>query len=85
MLIEALFYRIIARQAGQVSSIYSGILFAYIAIHRRLHTVLRRLVVQPRTVFGGAPGMRLYEYRWGGQYRRALCGEQELSFSIGWI
>ena len=31
----------------------------YIAIHRKPHTVLRRLAVQPRTVFGDAPCLKL--------------------------
>ena len=30
-----------------------------IAIHRKPHTVLRRLAVQPRTVFGDAPCLKL--------------------------
>ncbi|MFC2503017.1 MAG: hypothetical protein ACFN4D_03010 [Cardiobacterium sp.] len=30
-----------------------------IAIHRKPHTVLRRLTVQPRTVFGDAPCLKL--------------------------
>ena len=32
---------------------------AYIAIHRKPHTVLRRLAVQLRTVFGDAPCLKL--------------------------
>ena len=36
----------------------------FIAILLKPHTALRRLAVQPRTVFGGAPCMRLYEYRY---------------------
>ncbi|WP_298079363.1 hypothetical protein [uncultured Cardiobacterium sp.] len=32
---------------------------AFIAIHRKPHTVLRRLAVQPRTVFGDAPCLKL--------------------------
>ena len=31
----------------------------YIAIHRKPHTVLRRLAVQMRTVFGDAPCLKL--------------------------
>ena len=31
----------------------------FIAIHRKPHTVLRRLAVQPRTVFGDAPCLKL--------------------------
>ena len=30
-----------------------------IAIHRKPHTVLRRFAVQPRTVFSGAPCLKL--------------------------
>ena len=30
-----------------------------IAIHRKPHTVLRRLAVQPRTVFGDVPCLKL--------------------------
>ena len=39
-----------------------------IAIHRKPHTVLRRLAVQPRTVFGDAPCLKLSVdgYKWGG-------------------
>ena len=33
--------------------------FSCIAIHRKPHTVLRRLAVQPRTVFGDAPCLKL--------------------------
>ena len=36
----------------------------FIAILLKPHTTLRRLAVQPRTVFGSAPCMRLYEYRY---------------------
>ena len=36
----------------------------FIAILLKPHTALRRLAVQPRTVFGGTPCMRLYEYRY---------------------
>ena len=36
----------------------------FIAILLKPHTALRRLAVQPRTVFGSAPCMRLYEYRY---------------------
>ena len=36
----------------------------FIAILLKPHTALRRLAVQPRTVFSGAPCMRLYEYRY---------------------
>ena len=36
----------------------------FIAILPKPHTALRRLAVQPRTVFGGTPCMRLYEYRY---------------------
>ena len=36
----------------------------FIAILLKPHTALRRLAVQPLTVFGGAPCMRLYEYRY---------------------
>ena len=38
----------------------------------KAHTTLRRLAVQRRTVFGGAPGMRLYEYRY--IVKRTRCG-----------
>ena len=31
----------------------------HIAIHRKPHTVLRRFAVQPRTVFSGAPCLKL--------------------------
>ena len=36
----------------------------FIAILLKPHTALRRLAVQPRTVFSGAPCIRLYEYRY---------------------
>ena len=36
----------------------------FTAILLKPHTALRRLAVQPRTVFGSAPCMRLYEYRY---------------------
>ena len=36
-----------------------SVLFHYIAIHRKPHTVLRRLAVQMRTVFGDAPCLKL--------------------------
>ena len=36
----------------------------FIAILLKPHTALRRLAVQLRTVFGGTPCMRLYEYRY---------------------
>jgi len=39
-------------------------LFLSIAIHRKLHTVLRRLAVQKRTVFGDAPCLKLSVYRY---------------------
>ena len=32
---------------------------SFIAIHRKPHTVLRRFAVQPRTVFSGAPCLKL--------------------------
>ena len=35
-----------------------------IAIHRKLHTVLRCLAVQMRTVFGSAPCLKLSVYRY---------------------
>ena len=34
-------------------------MLAFIAIHRKPHTVLRRLAVQPRTAFGDAPCLKL--------------------------
>ena len=34
-------------------------LYRVIAIHRKPHTVLRRFAVQPRTVFSGAPCLKL--------------------------
>ena len=36
-----------------------GDIGGFIAIHRKPHTVLRRLAVQPRTVFGDAPCLKL--------------------------
>ena len=33
----------------------------FIAIHRKPHTVLRRFAAQPRTVFSGAPCLKLSE------------------------
>ena len=47
---------------GRVSSIGADKARGYIAILLKPHTALRRLAVQPRAVFGGAPCMRLYEY-----------------------
>ena len=40
--------------------IYGKVVVAnHIAIHRKPHTVLRRFAVQPRTVFSGAPCLKL--------------------------
>ena len=45
-----------------------------IAIHRKPHTVLRRFAVQPRTVFSGAPCLKLSvdDYRCRGCRRPGL-------------
>ena len=42
-----------------------------IAIHRKPHTVLRRLAVQLRTVFGDAPCLKLSVYRYTYQQAQA--------------
>ena len=47
-----------------------------IAIHRKLHTVLRCLAVQMRTVFGSAPCLKLSVYRY--TYQQAQAERQSM-------
>ena len=55
--------RVIMREAFVVYICGSGIRVC-MAIHRKFHTVLRRFAVQKRTVFSGAPCLKLSVYRY---------------------
>ena len=48
------------RQIEKTSGIYARPAAGqFIAVHRKPHTALRRFAVQPRTVFSGAPCLKL--------------------------